>query len=166
LLLCVCACVCACVRVCINLSVGRSVGPRIISSIVIFSIRNKLQTPDALTRLGDSRGHIQRGISRILLARAYLDLLAFCRPSPPDYMRVNLGVRVAGLWLSFSLHMSLVSRCHPIAIRWHVTGCSASLRSAPLMFESALGAMRLLQSLVGLNLRRRYRAPLCRVSAP
>jgi hypothetical protein len=36
-----------------------------------------LPTPDALTRLGDYGGHIQRGISRILRARAYLDLLAF-----------------------------------------------------------------------------------------
>jgi hypothetical protein len=34
------------------------------------------------------------------------------------------------------------------------------------MFESALGAMMLIKSLVGLDLRRRYRAPLCRVSAP
>jgi hypothetical protein len=34
------------------------------------------------------------------------------------------------------------------------------------MFESALGAMRVLQSLAGLDIRRRYRAPLCRVSAP
>jgi cytochrome c len=32
--------------------------------------------------------------------------------------------------------------------------------------RSALGAMRLPQSLVGLDLRRRYREPLCRVSAP
>jgi hypothetical protein len=30
------------------------------------------QTPDALTRSGDSGGHIQRGISRILHAQAYL----------------------------------------------------------------------------------------------
>jgi hypothetical protein len=37
----------------------------------------QLPTPDALTRLGDSGGHIQRGISSILRARAYLDLLAF-----------------------------------------------------------------------------------------
>jgi hypothetical protein len=33
------------------------------------------------------------------------------------------------------------------------------------MPESALGAMRLLQRLAGMDLRRRYRAPLCRVSA-
>jgi hypothetical protein len=69
----------------------------------------QLPTPDALTRLGDSMGHIQRGISRIFLARAYLDLLVFCRPSPPDYMRVTSG-RVAGIWLSFSLYMSHVWR--------------------------------------------------------
>jgi hypothetical protein len=35
----------------------------------------QLPTTLALTRLGDSGGHIQRGISRILRARAYLDLL-------------------------------------------------------------------------------------------
>jgi hypothetical protein len=37
----------------------------------------QLPTLDALTRLGDFGGHIQRGISRILRARAYLDLLAY-----------------------------------------------------------------------------------------
>jgi hypothetical protein len=50
-----------------------------------------LSTPDALTRSGDSGGHIQRGVSRILRARAYLDLLAFYGPSPPDYMRAISG---------------------------------------------------------------------------
>jgi hypothetical protein len=50
----------------------------------------QLPTPDALTRSGDSGGHIKRGISRILRARAYLDLLALCGPSLPDYMRVIL----------------------------------------------------------------------------
>jgi hypothetical protein len=34
----------------------------------------QLPTPDALTCLGSFGGHIQRGISRILRARAYLDL--------------------------------------------------------------------------------------------
>jgi hypothetical protein len=34
----------------------------------------QLPTPDALTRSGDSGGHIQRGILRILRARAYLEL--------------------------------------------------------------------------------------------
>jgi hypothetical protein len=84
----------------------------------------QLPTPDTLTRLGDSRGHIKRGMSRILRARAYLDLLTFCRPSPPDYMRVILGTGRGALAL-FSLHMSQVSRCHPIAIRWQPTGCLA-----------------------------------------
>jgi hypothetical protein len=43
----------------------------------------QLPTPDAVTRLGDYGGHIQRGISRIMHARAYLDFLALCKPSPP-----------------------------------------------------------------------------------
>jgi hypothetical protein len=39
------------------------------------------------------------------------------------------------------------------------------LRKPPLMFGGAHGAMRLPQNLVGLDLRRRSRAPLCRVNA-
>jgi hypothetical protein len=101
----------------------------------------------------------------MLRARDYLDLLAFCRPSPPDYIRVISGTG-RGAWISFLLHMNPVSRCHPIVIRRQRTGCLASLQSAPLMFGSAHGAMRLPQSLVGLDLRRRYREPRCRVSAP
>jgi hypothetical protein len=48
-----------------------------------------LQLPnlDALTRSGDYGGHIRRGISHILRARAYFTPMAFCNPSPPDYMR-------------------------------------------------------------------------------
>jgi hypothetical protein len=56
--------------------------------------------------------------------------------------------------------------CHPIVIRLQRTGCLASLSSAPILFGNALGAIRLPQSPVGLHLRRRYQAPLCRVSAP
>jgi hypothetical protein len=52
----------------------------------------QLPTPDVLIRLGDSGGHIQRGISRILRVRAYLNnSLALCKPSPPDYVRVTSG---------------------------------------------------------------------------
>jgi hypothetical protein len=52
-----------------------------------------LQLPifDALTHSREFGGHIQRGISRIRPPRAYLDPLAFYRPSPPDYMKVNSG---------------------------------------------------------------------------
>jgi hypothetical protein len=66
----------------------------------------QLPTPDALTRLGNSGGHIQRGISRSLRARAYLDLLAFCIPSPPDYMRVISGTGRGALALFFPSHES------------------------------------------------------------
>jgi hypothetical protein len=64
----------------------------------------QLPTPDALTRSGDSGGHIQRGISRILCARAYLDLLAFCIPSPPDSMRAILGTGRGALALFSTSH--------------------------------------------------------------
>jgi hypothetical protein len=70
----------------------------------------QLPTLDALTRLGDYGGHIQLGISRILRARAYLDLLVCCRPSPPGYVRVTSGTDRGGFGFSFSLHMSSVSR--------------------------------------------------------
>jgi hypothetical protein len=66
----------------------------------------QLLTPDALTRSGDSGGHIQRGISRDLRARAHLDLLAFCRPSPPDYMRVISSKSRGALALVFASHES------------------------------------------------------------
>jgi hypothetical protein len=58
------------------------------------------------------------GISRILCARAYLDLLAFCRPSPPDYMRVFSGAGRAHLALFFASHESgfkVLSDCYTMA---------------------------------------------------
>jgi hypothetical protein len=64
----------------------------------------QLPTPYAHARSGDSGGHIQRDISRILRARAYLALLAFCRPSPPDYMRVISGTGRGGLALFLASH--------------------------------------------------------------
>jgi hypothetical protein len=81
----------------LNQELSDYVGPDV--ELVVFPVNNAvtpatqltclhLPTPDALIRLGDSGGHTQRGISLILRARAYLDLLALRRPSPPDYMRV------------------------------------------------------------------------------
>jgi hypothetical protein len=67
----------------------------------------QLPTPDALTRLGECGGHIQRGISCILRARAYLDLLAFCIPSPPDYMRVISDTGRGALAIFFASHESI-----------------------------------------------------------
>jgi hypothetical protein len=61
-------------------------------------------TPDALTRSGDSWGNIQWSISRILRARAYLDLLAFCRPSPTEYIKVTSGTGRGALALIFASH--------------------------------------------------------------
>jgi hypothetical protein len=80
--------------------VNNAVAPATLSTCL------QLPTPDALTRLGDSGGHIQRGISHILHARAYLGLLAFFRPSPPDYMRVISGTGRGALGLFFASHES------------------------------------------------------------
>jgi hypothetical protein len=64
----------------------------------------QLPTHDTLTRSGDSGDHIQRGISRILRPRAYLDLLTFRKPSPPDFMGVISGTGRGALALFFASH--------------------------------------------------------------
>jgi hypothetical protein len=85
--------------------------------LVVYPINNPVEpatqltclqvaTPDALTRSGDFGAHIQQGISRILRARAYLDLLAFCKSYPPDYMRVISGTGRGALALFFASHES------------------------------------------------------------
>jgi hypothetical protein len=66
----------------------------------------RLPTPDALTRSGDSGGHIQRGISRVLRAGAYLDIFAFRRPPPADYMRVISGTGRGALTRFFASRKS------------------------------------------------------------
>jgi hypothetical protein len=79
----------------------------------------QLPTPDALTHLGEFGSHIQRGISRILRARAYHDLLAFCRPSPPDFMRVISGTGRGALALFFASHESnfkVPSDCYTMGV--------------------------------------------------
>jgi hypothetical protein len=92
----------------------------------------QLSTPDTLTRFGDSGDHIQHGISRILRARAYLDLLAlFCRPSPPDYIRVIPGTGRGALALSFVSHESsfkVPSDCYTMAAH-RVLGLTAERAS-------------------------------------
>jgi hypothetical protein len=90
-----------------------------------------IPTLDALTRLGDSGGHIQGGISRILRAMAYLNLLAFCRPSPPDSMRVILGTGRGALALFFASHESsfkVPSDCYTMAAH-RVLGLTAERAS-------------------------------------
>jgi hypothetical protein len=92
----------------------------------------QLPTPDALTRLGDSGGHIQRCTSRILRARTYLDLLAFCIPSPPDYMRVISGTGRGGLALFLASHESsfkVPSDCYTMSAYRRVLGVTAERAS-------------------------------------
>jgi hypothetical protein len=91
----------------------------------------KLPAPDALTRLGDSRGHIKRGISRILHARAYLDLLAFCTPFSPDHMSVISSTGRGALALFFPSHESsckVSPDCYTMSAH-HVLGLGADLAS-------------------------------------
>jgi hypothetical protein len=61
----------------------------------------QLPTHDALTRSGDSGGHIHRGISRILRALAYLDFLAFCKPFPTGLYEGDLGYGSRGFCYLF-----------------------------------------------------------------
>jgi hypothetical protein len=78
----------------------------------------RVPTPDALTRSGDSGGDIQRGISRTFRARDFLDLLVFCRPSPPDYMRVILGTGRGALAIFLASHefsFKVPSDCYTMA---------------------------------------------------
>jgi hypothetical protein len=63
-------------------------------------------TPDALTRPSDTKGHVQRGISRIVKARVFLDLLAFCGPSPLNYLSIVLGTDHGALAMVFASHES------------------------------------------------------------
>jgi hypothetical protein len=127
----------------------------------------QLLSPDALSRLGDSGGHIQRGISRILRARVYLDILAFCIPSPPDYMREILGTgrgAVAFLSASYESSFKVPSGCYTMAARRvlgftterasHVLKC-LGCNEAPLESRGSI-----------IYFRRRSREPLCRVNAP
>jgi hypothetical protein len=61
---------------------------------------------------------VGRRIARILRARAYLDLLTFCRPSPSDYMRVISGTGHGALALFFASHESsfkVPSDCYMMA---------------------------------------------------
>jgi hypothetical protein len=90
----------------------------------------QLPTPGALTRSGDYEGHIQRGISRILRVRAYLDLKAISRPSPPDYVRVISATDRGALALYFASHESsfkVLSDCYTTTHR--VLGLTAERAS-------------------------------------
>jgi hypothetical protein len=78
----------------------------------------QLLTPHAFTRSGDFGGQIQRGISRILRAGAYFELLASCRPSLPDYMWVISVTGRGALALFFASHESsfkVPSECYTMA---------------------------------------------------
>jgi hypothetical protein len=89
----------------------------------------QLPTPDA--RSGDSGDHIQRGISCIFRARAYLDLLAFWTPSPPDYMRVTSGTGRGALAIFFASHepnFKVPSDCYVMATH-RVLGLTAERAS-------------------------------------
>jgi hypothetical protein len=75
-----------------------------------------LPTSDALTRSADFGGRIiHRDMSRIFRAHAYLDLMAFCKPYTPDYMRVISGTGRGALAIFFASRESsfkLPSDCY------------------------------------------------------
>jgi hypothetical protein len=122
----------------------------------------QLPTPAMLSLARKIAGATFNGVFRALFVPRST-LTSFCRPSPPDCMRVILVTGRGALALFFASHeFKLPSDCYMMAAH----RCLALLRSGPLMFGSALGSMRLPESIVGLDLCGRYRAPLCRVNAP
>jgi hypothetical protein len=69
---------------------------------IAHMIRLQIPTLEALTHSEDYWGRVQWGISCILPARAYLDLLAFHGSFPPEFMRsISITARCA-LELFFS----------------------------------------------------------------
>jgi hypothetical protein len=97
----------------------------------------QLPTPDALTRSGDSGGHNQRSISRILRARPCL-----VRPSPPDFMRVISGTGHGALALfpaSCESILKVSLDCCTMAAHW-VLGLIAKrashVRKCPRCYEA------------------------------
>jgi hypothetical protein len=103
----------------------------------------QLPTPDALSRSGDFGGQIQRGMSGILRARANLDLLAVCRPSPPEHMKVIKGTGRGALAIFFASHESnsfnVPSDCYMMAAH-RVLGltaeCASHARKCPRRDEA------------------------------
>jgi hypothetical protein len=96
----------------------------------------------------------------------YLDFLAFCRPSPPDYMRVILGTSRGALALFSASHESsfkVPSDCYTTATH-RVLGLTAErashVRKCPRCNEVPSKSRGSGSSSTV------YRVPLCRVSAP
>jgi hypothetical protein len=96
-----------------------------------------LPTPDAITPSKGYGGHIQPSTLRILRARAYLVPLAFCRPSPPDHMRVISGTgrgALAFFFASYESSFKVPSGCYTIASNrvWGLTAeCTSHVRKCP-----------------------------------
>jgi hypothetical protein len=110
----------------LNQDLSNYIGPYVV--LVVSSVDNaeasatqwtfiQLPTPYALTRSGDYGGHIQRGISRILRARAYLDLLPLgvLQPFPTRLCAGDFGY--GSRCFCHFFHKSPTSGCRPIAIR-------------------------------------------------
>jgi hypothetical protein len=119
------------------------------------------------THSADSEGYILWGISRILRAWAYLDLVAFCRPSPPNYMKVIMGTGRGAMTLFFASHESsskVSSDCYSAMVAHGVVmglivELSSHVRKCPRCNEAPP------QSLGYGFLTTVYMVLLCRVSA-
>jgi hypothetical protein len=72
----------------------------------IYIFQFQVPTPYVVTRRSDTKGHLQRGTSRTLKARVFLDLLALCGPSPLDYIWIVSGANRETLVMSFTSHES------------------------------------------------------------
>jgi hypothetical protein len=90
---------------------------------------------------------LQRGISRTLKARDFLDILDFCGPSPPDCMHVVSGTARGALAIFFASHESsfrVSFDCYKMAahrVLGLTQGHASHVRKCPRCNES-LGALR------------------------
>jgi hypothetical protein len=105
----------------------------------------QIPTPDALTRPSETNKHLQRAISRTIKARAFLDVLIVCGPSP-DYMRVISGTGRGALAIYFSFRVPCA--CYMMAAH-RVLGLTPGYASHNLKFprcNESPGVLRALGS--------------------
>jgi hypothetical protein len=110
--------------------------PSPVASAVTQATRmTSLQVPtlDALTRPCDTKGHLQRGISRITRTRDFSRSLRLMWSFTHGLYSCCFGNRLWGVGYVFLLRISIASMLPLIVILWRHIGYSASRRATLLM---------------------------------